>query len=58
MMVTMILLMELILHLRQAYVMTVDGSKGLVTLKITISKGGGTSSWTDRDPAESLGMMM
>ena len=31
----------------------VDGSKSS-TLKLTISKGGGTSSWTDRDPAESF----
>jgi len=31
----------------------VDGSKSS-TLKLTISKGGGTSSWTDKDPAESF----
>ena len=31
----------------------VDGSKSS-TLKLTISKGGGTSSWTDRDPAQNF----
>jgi hypothetical protein len=31
----------------------VDASKSS-TLKLTIAKGGGTSSWTDRDPAESF----
>ncbi len=31
----------------------VDASKAS-TLKLTIAKGGGTSSWTDRDPAESF----
>jgi len=31
----------------------VDGSKSS-TLKLTISKGGGTSSWTDRDPPENF----
>ena len=31
----------------------VDASKSS-SLKLTISKGGGTSSWTDRDPAESF----
>ena len=44
----MILLMGLIQHLEQKNVYyTVDGSKSS-HLKITISKGGGTSSWTDR----------
>jgi hypothetical protein len=31
----------------------VDGSKS-TTLKLTIIKGGGTSSWTDRDPAQNF----
>jgi hypothetical protein len=31
----------------------VDASRSS-TLKLTIAKGGGTSSWTDRDPAESF----
>ena len=31
----------------------VDASKAS-TLKLTIAKGGGTSSWTDRDPAQSF----
>ena len=45
MMVIMILLMGLIQAFRQ--LLYVDGSKSS-HLKITISKGGGTSSWTDR----------